>query len=187
MSGMRVHQETLGGDDDDDDDDVDGDDEGDDDDDDLNNNDGQVSETETRLGEAIVSRAGNLQALEVNLTSSSSLSLSSSFSLSLSLSLSSSPTHHHHLKVFLEQQTKDLHCEHHLMLVLKASAHDVEMQCRVQSPKSESFLTASLIIQTGVIEEYGKLMAQQASAGKSWSLKQVFGISSWYLVFLFGI
>merc|ERR1712203_155988 len=65
----------------------------------------------TRLGEAIVSRAGNLQALEV----------------------------------FLEQQTKDLHCEHHLMLVLK----------------------------TGVIEEYGKLMAQQASAGKSWSLKQV--------------
>jgi len=71
----------------------------------------EVSETETRLGEAIVSRAGNLQALEV----------------------------------FLEQQTKDLHCEHHLMLVLK----------------------------TGVIEEYGKLMAQQASAGKSWSLKQV--------------
>ena len=69
MSGMRVHQETLGGDDDYDDDDVDGDDEGDDDDDDLNNNDGQVSETETRLGEAIVSRAGNLQALEVNLTS----------------------------------------------------------------------------------------------------------------------
>jgi len=48
-------------------------------------------------------------------------------------------------EVLLEQQTKMLHTDHHLMLVIKRE----------------------------VIEEYGKLMAQQASAGKSWSLKQV--------------
>jgi len=50
-----------------------------------------------------------------------------------------------YLQVLLEQQTKMLHTDHHLMLVIKRE----------------------------VIEEYGKLMAQQASAGKSWSLKQV--------------
>ena len=35
------------------------------------------------------------------------------------------------------------------------------------------FIVIIIIIQTGMIEEYGKLMAEQASAGKSWSLKQV--------------
>jgi len=71
----------------------------------------EVAEAESRLGEAIASRAGNLKAFEV----------------------------------LFEQQTKVLHDEHHLMLVIK----------------------------TGMIEEYGKLMVEQASAGKSWSLKQV--------------
>ena len=34
-------------------------------------------------------------------------------------------------------------------------------------------IIVNIIIQTGMIEEYGKLMVEQASAGKSWSLKQV--------------
>ena len=76
-------------------------------------------EAETRLGEAIASRAGNLKAFEVNIETHQLVILIAT--TSKAFNLYGRKLHDTSLKVLLEQQVKALHCDHHLMLVIKAS------------------------------------------------------------------